>query len=156
MKNESKIKILNITQHPATAEQIEQGVRCPHWDSVGSKKIKDLLTFSSLPTREEISKRAEGLAEIADFFRASVGLDAAMIGGAPYLMSALEHALRQRGIIPVYAFSERESVESVIDGKTVKTSIFAHKGFVGLPDDTKAEGWMEKILLQTQAGRRVD
>jgi len=55
-----------------------------------------------------------------------------MIGGAPFFMSYLEEALRYRGLTPVYAFSQRESVEQVIDDKTVKTSVFVHKGFIGI------------------------
>ena len=54
-----------------------------------------------------------------------------MIGGAPYLMGALEVALKKVGIQPVYSFSERVSKEVVLeDGTTQKTSVFCHKGFI--------------------------
>jgi hypothetical protein len=67
------------------------------------------------------------LAEIAE----ASGEPAAMIGGAPYLMSELEQALFERGITPLYAFSKRESVEEVTDsGETVKKTVFKHLGFV--------------------------
>jgi len=89
------------------------------------KQIRSLLTFNSLPTKAEIEARAEALAELAQ------GYPVVMIGGAPYLMSALEQVLKSWGSIPVYAFSERESVEHTLpDGSVRKTNIFRHKGFV--------------------------
>lgn len=60
------MKIVNLTQHAGTAEQLAAGVA-----DLGatSLELKRLLTFDSLPTREEIEARA------------------AMIGGAPFLMA---------------------------------------------------------------------
>ena len=121
-------KILNLTQHAPTQEQIAAGVI----QSVAHSEIQRLLTFSSLPTQEEILERAGALAEIATGAKAG-GVGYAMIGGAPYLMGALEEALRRRDIIPVYAFSVRESVEETMpDGSVRKTQVFRHAGFVGL------------------------
>lgn len=116
------IDILNLTQHPATEEQISAGVVEPE----NKKAIQDLLTFTGIPTREEIVDRAKKLAEIAHEFGASK----TMIGGVPYLMGPLEKELRFAGIIPVYAYSDRVSIEEIIDGKVVKKSIFKHLGFV--------------------------
>ena len=55
-----------------------------------------------------------------------------MIGGAPFLMAALERELVDTwGMRPVYAFSVRESVDSVQpDGTVRKTAIFRHGGFI--------------------------
>lgn len=115
--------IINLTQHLATQEQASSGVIEPEEKSA----VRSALTFGSLPTADEIEARAKALAEIA----ADSGATAAMIGGAPYLMSALERALTQRGITPVYAFSVRESVETTApDGAVVKTNVFRHVGFV--------------------------
>ena len=121
--------ILNLTQHPATTEQIEAGVvDLP--DSVRPALI-GWLTFSQLPSREEIEDRAEALALLADSLLPEEGNPAAMIGGAPYLMAALEAALRNQRIRPLYAFSRRESAEQVLpDGTVRKTSIFRHAGFI--------------------------
>ena len=121
--------ILNLTQHPATTEQIEAGVvDLP--DSVRPALI-GWLTFSQLPSREEIEDRAEALALLADSLLPEEGNPAAMIGGAPYLMAALEAALRNQRIRPLYAFSVRESAEQVLpDGTVRKTSIFRHAGFI--------------------------
>ena len=121
--------ILNLTQHPATPEQIEAGVvDLP--DSVRPALI-GWLTFSQLPSREEIEDRAEALALLADSLLPEEGNPAAMIGGAPYLMAPLEVALRNQRIRPLYAFSVRESAEQVLpDGIVRKTSIFRHAGFI--------------------------
>ena len=54
-----------------------------------------------------------------------------MIGGALWLMAPLEKALRDAGVIPIYAFSERVVVEEILPGGEVrKVAIFRHKGFV--------------------------
>jgi hypothetical protein len=54
-----------------------------------------------------------------------------MIGGAPYLMGALEKALRECGFTPVYAFSKRESIDQPQpDGSVRKVAVFRHLGFV--------------------------
>ncbi len=116
-------KILNLTQHQPTAEQVEAGVI----DASSPATVKELLNFESLPSKEEIRKRAFSLAEMAE----EVGVKFAMIGGAPFLMSALEKALKERGVEPLYAFSQRVSVEKKQeDGSIVKTTIFKHLGFV--------------------------
>ena len=54
-----------------------------------------------------------------------------MIGGAPFLMAPLESKLIEFGLDPVYAFSRRESVETVQDdGSVRKTTVFNHIDFV--------------------------
>lgn len=134
--------IINITQHTATEDQRAAGVMDlpPPWRS----QVVELLTFDTLPTTTEIRDRAETLADLACRLqsaedRAAEGLDLpstsfalhALIGGAPWLMAPLEDALRARGIMPVYAFSVRESVEETLpDGTVRKTAVFRHKGFV--------------------------
>ena len=115
-------KIINLTQHPAVPEQVESGV----FEPADKESVKALLTFIGMPTIEVVKARAAALAEIAVAEHA----EAAMIGGAPYLMAPLHMALTERGIKPLYAFSERVSVEKVVDGDTVKTSVFKHVGFV--------------------------
>ena len=115
-------RIINLTQHPASAEQKEAGVIDLPKDSV----LFDALTFNELPTKEVIETRAKLIAGIALTNDATH----AMIGGAPYLMGALETALKSRGVQPLYAFSERVSIEKEVNGEVVKTSVFKHLGFV--------------------------
>lgn len=122
------MKILNLTQHRATPEQISAGVVEPE---EGKKKIQRLLTFEDLPTPEVIQERAEALARVAELLTKEYSHDAVMVGGAPYLMSALEKALKERDLTPLYAFSKREVVEEQLsDGSVKKTQVFKHLGFV--------------------------
>lgn len=134
MKGGSKM-ILNLTQHPASAEQVEAGVK--DVTPKNKREIVSLLTFESLPEREEIVERARAIAALA----LSEGLqshengtpfsDSAMIGGAPFMMGALEEALVEVGVRPLYAFSLRESVEETSpSGEVKKVSVFRHLGFV--------------------------
>ena len=123
------MSIINLTQHPATEEQMDEGVKEPKLPL--KNKIEDLLNFGENPPIEETVSRSKKLAEIASTF----GAKKAMIGGAPFLMPSLTLALQERGIKPVCAFSKRESTEKEINGEVVKTSKFKHLGFVdALPD----------------------
>lgn len=117
--------ILNLTQHVATPEQIAAGV--VDLDAVKRSQLQKLLTFDTIPSVLDITSRALEIAEIAK----AENCKTAMIGGAPFLMSALENALDIAQIKAVYAFSQRVSVESVTsDGTVTKTNVFKHVGFV--------------------------
>jgi hypothetical protein len=117
------MKILNLTQHVASKEQIEAGVVEPQ----NKKAVQGFLTFVAIPTKEDIGTRAHLLAEVAK----EHGHPYAMIGGAPYLMSALEGALRKVGVEPLYSFTERVSIEETqADGSVKKTSAFKHVCFI--------------------------
>jgi hypothetical protein len=140
------MSIINLTQHPATPEQVAAGVFDLPPNLRGD--LSALLTFDAIPGVEEIKVRAHDIGlmaamlasgadrteevdgEVADTDRGAFALQA-MIGGAPYLMAPLESALRENGIEPVYAFSVRESVEQTQpDGTVRKVNIFRHAGFV--------------------------
>lgn len=117
--------IVNLTQHLATPEQKLAGVE----DLPASyrKDLLDLITFEHLPTRAEINRRAVEVAYLARHF----GAEYALIGGAPFFMSALEDSLKRAGIRPLYAFSRRESVEETLpDGSVKKVQVFRHAGFI--------------------------
>ena len=119
------MKILNLTQHLSTEEQVEAGVIEPE----SKEYIQKLLTFDEIPSKQEIRKRARQLAGYAKLtFKGERGK--AMIGGAPFLMSELEYWLRNNKIEPVYAFSKRVSVEKKVNGQIIKTNVFKHIGFV--------------------------
>lgn len=66
-------RIIKLTQHVATPEQVAEGVFEPQ-DRV---EIGRLLNFERRPDRAEVRARAGALAEIA----AASGADAAMLGG---------------------------------------------------------------------------
>ena len=117
--------ILNLTQHAATPDQIEAGVR----DLEGSAllHLRAFLTFDAIPTKREVLDRALDIADLA----ARAGAERAMIGGALWLMHPLAVALRDRAIEPVYAFTRRETVEEAQpDGTVKKVAVFRHAGWV--------------------------
>ena len=119
-----KMSILNFTQHAATAEQLEAGVIDLMQHDLAS--LKALLNFVGLPTADEIYERAYAIAALAE----NLFAETVMVGGAPFLMPVLQKALQMRGITVLYAFSERVSVEKLVDGVVVKTNEFKHVGFV--------------------------
>lgn len=122
-------KIINLTQHVATPEQVEAGVI--DLPAEQRAQLSTLLTFDSLPTGSEIELAAEQIALLCQGAAEGHGATKAMIGGAPWLMATLEAALLEKGIAPVYAFSVRESVEAVQeDGSVRKVNVFRHVGFV--------------------------
>lgn len=122
-----QMKILNLTQHRATPEQVAAGVQEPA--EYHKNQIQELSTFDSIPTREMLIDRADQISEIV---RWKYSVNAAMIGGAPFFMPHLAKSLTSKGITPLYAFSRRESVEEEQpDGSIKKLSVFRHIGFVG-------------------------
>jgi len=124
-------QILNLTQHDASPDQIRAGV-VEFRDSEATEILCDLLTFDVKPTLGCIEERARSIAKLA---AQSGKCNTAMIGGAPYLMPFLEKALMAVGIQPLYAFSKRESIESVAaDGSVTKRTVFRHAGFIGRDD----------------------
>lgn len=128
--------ILNLTQHLATAEQRDAGV--VDLPPAERETLQALLTFDRLPTGEQVFGAAKDIAALAARIIADpldvtgkAPLPRVMIGGAPFLMADLERALRKQGIVAVYAFSVRESVEQAQpDGSVKKTAVFRHRGFV--------------------------
>ena len=120
------MRTLNLTQHPATAEQIQAGVIEPK----DKEAARLLLTFSSLPTEGEVKEAAHALTRFVLEEEQKQDFQQVMLGGAPFLMYALHTNLVREGFDVVYAFSERVSVEKEVNGEVVKTSVFRHVGFV--------------------------
>lgn len=121
------MRILNLTQHVDTAPQLAAGVVEPDAETKG--RIRELLTFTEIPSAGNIELRAGLLAKAAE------GYDAAMVGGAPYLMPALARHLSECNVKPLCSFTERKSVErpNEKDGSVEKVSVFEHIGFVEMP-----------------------
>lgn len=128
---QSAAAILNLTQHKATPDQVAAGV--VDLDDDQRKTLSALLTFDETPSTEEVTERANLIAEFASI-ESGVVASKAMVGGAPYLMGALERALRTVGIKPMYAFSVRDVVEQEVDGGIEKKVVFRHSGFVEPPE----------------------
>lgn len=144
--------IVNLTPYPATLDQIDDGVRNLAPDE--QEALRRAHKFNEFPSAEEISARAEFIANLAvnnglgdgdplSSFYEDPFPDAAMINGEPYLMSALERELAAIGIKPVYAFSIRESQEvELLDGEVETHTIFRHAGFIDavLEDPRQTQG----------------
>ena len=137
--------ILNLTQHSVTQDQIKAGVvDLPH---PYKERLKDLLTFDQLPTKDEIKARAKAIKELvldvlqdkSSPIRKEVKAMsdakedfniAFMVGGAPFLMKPLVEELEKIGY-PVFAFSRRITNEvKQADGSVRKVTIFKHEGFI--------------------------
>ena len=125
-------KIINLTQHPATKDQLVAGVI-----DLPEKQRQELirrLTFDELPNDGEVQQRAATIAGDLHEWLEDAGIenvDAAMIGGAPYLMCPLERYLIGVRIQPIYAYSERISFEEKQpDGSVRKVNVFRHAGFI--------------------------
>ena len=121
------MKILNLTQHKCTKDQIEAGV--VDATEQHQQEIAQLLTFEEIPSEREMYRRAFQLLIIAF----NEDADAVMIAGAPYFMAPLSRVMTFNHVKVLYAFSKRESVEiQNADGTVSKSNIFKHIGFVGL------------------------
>ena len=119
------MKVFNATQHAATQDQIDANV--VDLTAEDRKVLSTLLTFDDIPSKDELATRALQVTALLK----QLGAEAAMIGSAPFFMGVLEHTLKSVGIVPMYAFSRRESVEvTEPDGSVRKTNVFKHIGFV--------------------------
>lgn len=150
-------RILNLTQHTATVDQLAAGV--VELTPEAKRRIVELLTFETIPTPFQVRGRSYEIAGLAawEFIvpptetTEGVRYTHAMIGGAPYLMAPLESALRAHGITPVYAFSVRESIDQPQpDGSVRKVATFRHAGFVGCEID---EPETIEVLSESEAAR---
>lgn len=112
--------IINLTQHKASLDQINEGV-VDIVNDESRKRLIDLLTIEDLPTNEDLENRAMSITHFA------IGHTDAMIGGAPFLMPYLVESLKKIGVNPMYAFSKRIIVENE---NGLKISKFKHEGFV--------------------------
>lgn len=118
-----KLKLLNLTQHVATAEQLADGVIEP--DELTKKTIRGLLTIHGQPDPVEISMKAQGLTNLV----ANGGYDGAMVGGKLHLMVNLLHLMNLKGLVCFEADSERVSKDiDNGDGTVTKTTTFQHIG----------------------------
>ena len=129
--------IINLTQHNATDDQRKAGVI--DLPDLERKMLQQLLTFEELPTSFGLFLRAAGiinLIERTDWHPdqpdgESPHFSSAMIGGAPFFMPVLAEALKENGIQPLYAFSQRIVEEQTDEaGGVRKVAIFRHIGFV--------------------------
>lgn len=117
--------LYNMTQHDLVPEQIRDGIE--ELPEEIREEVHRLLTFMDLPLLAEIGERAGALADLAQ----AHGAWGVMIGGAPFLMSALSRELKTRGIRVFFAFSLREAADiRNADGSVGKMAVFRYRGLV--------------------------
>lgn len=125
------MNIINLTQHQPTPEQASAGV--VDLNPTDRQELVSLLTVAELPTSGDIARRCRRIAEMARAWTGEDGSFAlrAMVGCAPWMVSALESALRKEGMEAVYSFSVRKSTERVQpDGAVLKVNVFRHVGWI--------------------------
>ena len=104
--------IINLTQHPATPEQVSAGV--VDLPPPQREVLLRLLTCSleDFAAGIDIVKRAERVAQLAKHNGLGgdnafdPACDYAMIGGSPWVTGAIEGELQLRGIIPLFSFAD--------------------------------------------------
>lgn len=118
------MRILNLTQHRATAEQLADGIE--NVPASLKTELESLLTFPADYDLTKLVANARALANLAS----TLGYEQAMIGGLPSLMGHLERELIALDISVGYARSERVSIDKPLpDGSgTEKVSIFRYCG----------------------------
>lgn len=100
--------IWNMTALRATSGQRQAGVVDLPDDL--REVVTDLLTFNDIPTPAFVQHRATALAVMAK----NLGAERVMVRAEPFMLPALEQALKARGITAHYAFSERVHREVVM------------------------------------------
>lgn len=130
-------KFVNLTQHALTTEQVVDVTVNYGWTLCNEDRARVIehITFDGIPSKDEMVARANALADVVG--EATMAEDGetvyAMIGGAPYFQGTLERVLLECGITPIYSFTKRVVVETVLeDGTVEKKSVFKHDGWVGL------------------------
>lgn len=91
------MRIINLTD--MSTQKVEG-----YFDSKDKAQVISLLSFDAIPTHRDIFARAQALAHIAIIENA----EAAHIEGPAFMLYALEQALLQRAIQPLYMFKEED------------------------------------------------
>lgn len=126
--------VINCTQHDTTIEQKED--RIFDLPEPFKSNVRDYLTFDDLPDQQILNNRAHQIVHELILYISHCEDDQGlqdrpvMIGGAPFFMKTLHTVLESYGAIPKYAFSQRQSVEQIVNGQVIKKSVFVHHGLV--------------------------
>lgn len=119
------MNIINLTQHAATEDQINDGVI----DLQGDLKaaLVAAITFPAVYDHAELVSRAKRVVGIVK--DSQIDAQHVMIGGMPSFMPVLQQVLQEAGYRVGFACTDRVSVD-VPDGNggVRKTSVFKHVG----------------------------
>ena len=126
-------RIINLTQHPFSQDQLNEfvlaGITADNIIDTNDT-LKAIITFTGEIDVSVIQERAQQLSQyIAQYVGDKPCL--AMVGGAPFFQMAVNVACLNNNVLPLAAYSERVSVETVqADGSVAKQNIFKHNGFI--------------------------
>lgn len=125
-------RIINLTQHPFSQDQLNEfvlaGITADNIIDTNDT-LKAIITFTGEIDVAVIQERAQQLSQYIEQYTDKPCL--AMVGGAPFFQMAVNVACLNNNVLPLAAYSERVSVESVqADGSIAKQNIFKHKGFI--------------------------
>ena len=98
-------KILNLTNHKLTPELVSEGVVDIPDDK--KERLSELLSFSGIPTHEELRVRASEIAAIADYVNYVIhdsNLDSVLIDVPHYFAVLVCEALRDVYLYPVFPY----------------------------------------------------
>jgi hypothetical protein len=120
--------ILNFTKSDPTIEERAAGV------GQTSQRIRDMLTFETIPTLDDVKERAAALRMWVESQVIQNNLTApvqVMIAEPVYLMSSLERELMDYGFVPVYSYGLTSGIEELNEEGYVGTFVrYRHSGFI--------------------------
>jgi len=126
-------RIINLTQHPFNQDQLNEfslaGITAENIIDTNDT-LKAIITFTGEIDVAVIQERAQ---QLSQYISQCVGDKPclAMVGGAPFFQMAVNVACLNNNVLPLAAYSERVSVETVqADESVAKQNIFKHKGFI--------------------------
>lgn len=129
-------RIINLTQHPFRQDQLNEfalaGITADNIIDTNDT-LKAIITFTGDIDVAVIQEKANQLSQYIAQYTGDNPYFAmvAMVGGAPFFQMAVNVACLNNNVLPLAAYSERVSVESVqADGSITKQNIFKHKGFI--------------------------
>lgn len=119
---------LNVSNHALTADQINEVMNLGMEVMELPENVK--LAWANIDPHtidEVVKKLIIGTIDVEE--KNAIKISSALVAGHPGAVHQVVSAYEALGIIPVYAHTERESIEKEIDGKVIKSSIFKHRGF---------------------------
>lgn len=114
-------RFLNISNHPSSkwsASQKEAALKL-------AGEIVD-IQFPNIPTSADTKKVFQMAQEM---FNSIHSEDVVMVMGELSFCVYLINMIRALGAVAVVAVTERKSIESQVDGKTIKNTVFEFAGF---------------------------
>jgi len=123
--------IVNLTLFTPSREMRKQGVfELPTNQRFRLRQLLECVPEEP-PPPEEIAGLAKALSELAEYS----GAREAIVSAPPYLISSIEHELREKDIQPVYPYgsAKRYEIETEVEGVSAVRCGYCLKGFISPP-----------------------